>query len=52
MPLVKTVTKAGPEGKPPFNRTEVKLVSDQPLLESTGKKVTWLLSMLRNWTTG
>ena len=31
MPLVKTVTKAGPKGKPPFTGTEVKLVSDQPL---------------------
>ena len=49
MPLVKTVTRAGPEGKPVTGR-EVKLMSDQPSTGSTGRKTTWLLSMLRNCT--
>ena len=51
MPLVKTVTKAGPGGKL-FTGVEVKAVSDQPAIGSTGRKMTWLLSMLRSWTTG
>jgi hypothetical protein len=51
MPLVKTVTKAGPGGKL-FTGVEVKLVSDQPAIGSTGRKATWLLSMSRSWTTG
>ena len=51
MPLVKTVTRAGPGGKS-FTGVEVKLVSDQPAIGSTGRKATWLLSMLRSWTTG
>jgi len=51
MPLVKTVTKAGPGGKL-LTGVEVKAVSDQPATGSTGRKVTWLLSMSRNWTTG
>ena len=36
MPLVKTVTKAGPGGKL-FTGVEVKEVSDQPAVGSTGK---------------
>ena len=51
MPLVKTVTKAGPGGKS-LTGIEVKAVSDQPATGSTGRKATWLLSMLRSWTTG
>jgi len=51
IPLVKTVTKAGPGGKL-FTGVEVKAVSDQPAVGSTGRKATWLLSMSRNWTTG
>ena len=47
MPLVKTVTRAGPGGKL-FTEVEVKLVSDQPAIGSTGRKATWLLSMLRS----
>ena len=37
MPLVKTVTRAGPKGKS-FTGREVKLVSDQPPTGSTGRK--------------
>ena len=51
MPLVKTVTKAGPAGKL-FTGVELKAVSDQPAIGSTGRKATWLLSMARSWTTG
>ena len=51
MPLVKTVTKAGPGGKL-FTGVEVKEVSDQPTIGSTGRKATWLLSIARSWTTG
>ena len=51
MPLVKTVTKAGPGGKL-LTGIEVKAVSDQPAIGSTGRKATWLLSMSRSWTTG
>jgi hypothetical protein len=51
MPLVKTVTRAGPGGKL-LTGIEVKAVSDQPAVGSTGRKATWLLSMSRNWTTG
>jgi hypothetical protein len=51
MPLVKTVTKAGPAGKL-FTGVEVNVVSDQPAVGSTGRKATWLLSMSRSWTTG
>ena len=51
MPLVKTATKAGPEGKL-FTGVEVKVVSDQPAIKSTGRKAIWLLSMSRSWTTG
>jgi hypothetical protein len=51
MPLVKTVTKAGPGGKL-FTGVEVKVVSDQRAMGSTGRKATWLLSMARSWTTG
>ncbi len=51
MPLVKTVTKAGPGGKL-LTGVEVKAVSDQPAVGSTGRKATWLLSMSRSWTTG
>jgi hypothetical protein len=51
MPLVKTVTKAGPGGKL-FTGAEVKEVSDQPAIGSTGRKATWLLSMSRSCTTG
>ncbi len=51
MPLVKTVTKAGPGGKL-LTGVEVTAVSDQPAIGSTGRKATWLLSMSRNCTTG
>ena len=51
MPLVKTVTRAGPAGKS-LTGLEVKVVSDQPAIGSTGKNVTWLLSISRNWTMG
>src|SRR6266496_4117774 len=51
MPLVKTVTKAGPGGKL-FSRVEVKVLSDQPAIGSTGRKATWLLSIARSWTAG
>ena len=51
MPLVKTVTRVGPRGKL-FTGVEVKVVSDQPAIGSTGRKATWLLSMARSWTTG
>ena len=51
MPLVKTVTKAGPGGKL-LTGVEVKAVSDQPAIGSTGRKATWLLSMSRSWTNG
>ena len=51
MPLVKTVTKAGPGGKL-FTGVEVKVVSDQRAMGSTRRKATWLLSMARSWTTG
>jgi hypothetical protein len=51
MPLVKTVTKAGPGGKL-FTGVEVKVVSDQRAMGSTGRKATWLLSIARSWTTG
>ena len=47
MPLVKTVTKAGPAGKL-FTGVEVNVVSDQPAVGSTGRKATWLLSMSRS----
>jgi hypothetical protein len=47
IPLVKMVSSAGPEGKA-LIVLEVKPVSDQPRLESTGRKTTWLLSRLRN----
>jgi hypothetical protein len=51
MPLVKTVTRVGPGGKL-LTGVEVKAVSDQPAVGSTGRKATWLLSMSRSWTTG
>jgi hypothetical protein len=51
MPLVKTVTKAGPGGKL-LTGVEVKAVSDQPAVGSTGRKATWLLPMSRSCTTG
>ena len=51
IPLVKTVTRAGPGGKL-FTGVEVKVMSDQPAIGSTGRKATWLLSMSRSWTTG
>ena len=47
MPLVKTVTKAGPGGKL-LTGVEAKAVSDQPAVGSTRRKATWLLSMLRS----
>src|SRR6266513_4821727 len=37
MPLVKTVTKAGPAGKL-FTGVEINVVSDQPAVGSTGRK--------------
>src|SRR6516164_1832884 len=51
MPLVKTVTRAGPSGKL-FSRIEVKPVSDQPVAGSAKSDMTWLLAMLRSCTTG
>jgi hypothetical protein len=51
MPLVKTVTRAGPEGKP-LTGIELKAVSDHPTVGSTRRNATWLLSMLRSWTIG
>src|SRR5947209_4054188 len=51
MPLVKTVTRAGPGGKL-FTGVEVKVVSDHPATGSTGRKATWLLSIARSCTTG
>ena len=51
IPLVKTVTKAGPGGKL-LTGVEAKVVSDQPAIGSTGRKATWLLSMARSSTTG
>ena len=51
MPLVKTVTRAGPGGKL-FTGVEVKLVSDQPAIGSTGRNTTWMLSKSRSCTTG
>jgi hypothetical protein len=51
MPLVKTVTRAGPGGKL-FTGVEVKVMSDQPAIGSTRRNETWLLSMSRSWTTG
>ena len=51
MPSVKTVTKAGPGGKL-LTGVELKAVSDQPAVGSTGRKATWLLSMSRSCTTG
>ena len=51
MPLVKTVTRAGPGGKL-FTGLELKVVSDQPAVGSTRRKATWLLSMSSSWTTG
>ncbi len=39
MPLVNTVSSAGPEGKTVI-LVELKLVSDQPWIESTGRKAT------------
>jgi len=51
MPLVKTLTRAGPAGKL-FSGAESKEVLDHPAIGSTGRKATWLLSIERNWTTG
>jgi hypothetical protein len=51
MPLVKTVTWAGPGGKL-FTGVEVKVVLDQRVIGSTKRKATWLLPMSRSWTTG
>jgi len=50
MPLVKTVTNAGPKGK--SKAVEVKELSDHPAMGSTGRKETSLLSMLRSCTNG
>ncbi len=51
MPLVKTVTRAGPKGKP-LTGIDVKAVSDHPAVGSTRRNATWLLSRLRSWTIG
>ena len=51
IPLVKTVTNAGPGGKL-LTGAESKMVSDQPAIGSAGRKTTWLLSIARSWTTG
>ena len=58
MPLVKTVTSAWPRGKPlelmPIRviGVEVKEVSDQPAVASTGKKSVCSLARLSSWTSG
>ena len=51
MPLVKTVTRAGPKGNSLTGR-ERKRVSDQPPTRSTRTKTTSLLPRLRNCTIG
>ena len=51
MPLVKTVTRAGPKGKSLTGR-ERKRVSDLPPTRSTRTKTTSLLPRLRNCTIG
>src|SRR5262249_13579637 len=51
IPLVKTVTNAGPGGKS-LTGVEAKERSDQPAVGSTGRNATWLLSMSRSCTTG
>src|SRR5207244_6376071 len=51
MPLVKTVTRAGPAGKS-WTGLEVTVVSDRPRIGWTGKNVTWLLMSRRNWPVG
>lgn len=51
MPLLKTVTKAGPMGKSATD-VEVKEVSDHPAAGSIERKSSWLLSRLRSWTNG
>ena len=49
MPLVKTVTSAGPDGKAVIG-LDVKRLSDQRRKGSDWRKTTSLLSMLRNCT--
>jgi len=51
MPLVKMLTKAGPEAKLAVG-VDVKEVSDHPVAGFTGRKAIILLSMLRSWTKG
>src|SRR5581483_8851154 len=51
MPLVNTVTRAGPGGNP-VTGTELKETSDHPPDASASRNVTWLLSILRSCTTG
>jgi hypothetical protein len=51
MPLVKTVTKAGPDGKSVTGR-EMKVVLDQARTGAARRKATWLFSRLRNCTIG
>jgi hypothetical protein len=51
MPLVKTVTKAGPKGKS-LTGIEVKAVFDQHAAGSTGRNATSPLSRLRSCTIG
>ena len=51
IPLVKTVTNAGPGGKS-FTGVEAKELSDQPAIGSTGRNTTWMLSKSRSCTTG
>ena len=51
IPLVKTVTNAGPKGKS-VTGVEVKELSDHPAMGSTGRRETSLLSILRSWTNG
>jgi hypothetical protein len=58
MPLVKTVTSAGPMGKPlevvviSVIGVEVKEVSDQPVITSTGRKSVCSLARLSSSTSG
>ena len=58
IPLVKIVTRADPTGKPlelvviRVTGVEVKEVSDQPGVGSTGRKSVCSLARLSSWTSG
>ena len=49
--MVKTVTSAYPVGKS-LTGLEVKEVSDQPAVESTGRKSVCSFARLSSWTSG